>query len=129
MDLAGARTEPQRAFETSPLWGGYWTVGDEWHIGLTDPGEVDWDGTCQMIRDPLLVVHDVPHSLTELEIWDNLIATRMDETASVGLTIVNGQYVLEVQAQRIEDAADATRGIPLTAWIYGGPTPSDGRSP
>ena len=29
MELAGPRTEPAPVFDTSTLWGGYWTIGDE----------------------------------------------------------------------------------------------------
>ena len=121
MELAGPRTEPSSALKTSLLWGGSWTEGEELHIGVTDPGVVDWDETCQTIGDPLLVVHEVPHTLDELEGWSDRITAQMNEAGSVTLTVVNGQYVLEVQARNLADAADATRDVPLTAWVYGGP--------
>ncbi len=120
MELAGPRTEPGPVFDTSTLWGGYWTIGDEWHIGIIDPGAVDWDETCQTIGDPLLVVHEVPHTLDELEGWSDRITAQMNESSSVTLTVVNGQYVLEVRARNLADAADATQDVPLTAWVYGG---------
>jgi len=121
MELAGPRTERPPALMTSTLFGGSWTEGEEFHIGITDPGEIDWSEMCEKIGDPLVVIHEVPHSMIELLEWSHQVEAQIDEASAVGLTIINGQYVVNVLTPELADAAGVTQGIPLTAWVYGGP--------
>jgi hypothetical protein len=106
-------------------WGGSWTVGEELHIALTDVGAVDWEAACARIGESELVVHEVPFPLTDLETWaddidDRIAAGDLTGTGSQELVIIAGQYVIEIRAGTVEDAALIAGDVPLDAWAYGG---------
>ncbi len=108
------------------LWGGFWEVGAEWHIGLTDVGAVDWQMVCPRVQDPEIVVHEVPFPLAGLEAWSRQIdeaITASDDPGSVsqGLVVISGQYAIEIRAPSVESASGVAEGVPLEAWAYGGP--------
>jgi hypothetical protein len=109
-------------------WGGSWTVGSEWHVGLTDVGVVDWQAVCPRMNDPSLVIHEVPFVLDDLELWaarvEEKVAGPSGEGGSANLVVLAGQYVVEVRAESVEEASALTEGIPLDAWVYGGPVSS-----
>jgi hypothetical protein len=112
------------------LWGGSWQIGDEAHIGLTDVGAIDWQTACPEIGDSDLVVHEVPFPLADLLAWADLVAGRIANGANPGaasheLVVNAGQYVVEIRAETVEDAALLAGDVPLDAWAYGGP-PSSG---
>jgi hypothetical protein len=112
------------------VWGGSWQIGDETHIGLTDVGAIEWQSACLEIKDTDLVVHEVPFPLAELSAWADLVAGRIAAGAVAGAAshevVVNaGQYVVEIRAETVEDAAVVAGDVPLDAWTYGGP-PSSG---
>jgi hypothetical protein len=107
------------------LWGGTWTIGEEWHIGLTDVGAIDWQLVCPEISDPGLVVHEAPFPLGDLETWSGTIEGRITASGDPGsmsrqIAVQGGQYVIEIRADNVEDASSLTEGIPLDAWVYGG---------
>ena len=107
------------------LWGGTWRAGDEPHIGLTDVGVIDWQAACPQIGDADLVVHEVPFPLADLMIWSELVANRVADGAASSELVVNaGQYVIEIRASTVEDAALLAGDVPLDAWAYGGPASS-----
>ena len=125
MDLTGPRVQPEPLLGSSPLWAGFWNTGEEWHIGVTDPGGVDWNVQCAEINDPDLVVHEAPHTWTDLVEWEETLEDRFDaepepDRFAVELTVVNGQYVLDIAGPRLEDVTALTVGIPFDAWIYRG---------
>ncbi len=106
-------------------WGGLWTVGEERHIGLTDVGAIDWQLACPGVSDSGLVVHEVPFPLRDLETWSGTVEGRVTamgdaESMSQQIVVQNGQYVIEIRADRVEDASSLTEAIPLAAWVYGG---------
>ena len=118
--------------EMEPLWGGSWLIGEQTHIGLTEVGAVDWETACSRIGDTDLVVHEVPFLLSDLVGWadsvaDRIAASREPESASRELVVDAGQYVIEIRAETVEEAAVLAEGAPLEAWSYGGP-PSSGSS-
>jgi len=132
LDLSGAGQDgPLRVLhslvpELESSWGGSWTVGDELHIGLTEVGAVDWEAACARIGESELVVHEVPFPLADLEMWSDLIDGRiaagdLAEAGSQELVVIAGQYVIEIRAETVEDAALVTGDVPLDAWAYGGP--------
>jgi hypothetical protein len=111
------------------LWGGAWQVGDEPHIGLTDVGVIDWQAACPEMGDPDVVVHEVPFPLADLTTWSELIAERIADgespaAASRELVVNAGQYVIEIRAGTVEEAALLAGDVPLDAWAYGGPASS-----
>ena len=115
--------------ELEPLWGGSWLIGDNTHIGLTDVGAVDWETACSRIGDTDLVVHEVPFPLSDLAVWAETVADRIarspnPDSASRELVVDAGQYVIEIRAETVEEAALLAEGVPLEAWTYGGPPPS-----
>jgi len=128
------RVDPLIALDLSPelektLWGGVWTVGEEWHIGITDVGAVDWQAACPEVGDSGLVVHEVPFPLGDLETWsetvDGQIAALGDPgSASQQMVVQSGQYLIEIRAGSVEVASALTESIPLEAWVYGGQVPS-----
>lgn len=108
------------------FWGGTWKVGDESHIGLTDVGAVDWQTACPQLDDPGLVVHEVPFALGALETWSREVEETIDTTGDPGsmfqeIIVISGQYVIEIRAESVEEAAVLAEGIPIEAWAYGGP--------
>ena len=118
--------------EIESLWGGSWLVGERTHVGLTDVGAVDWEDACARIGDIGLVVHEVPFLLSDLVGWADTVADRIagsrdPESASGELVVDAGQYVIEIRAETVEEAALLAEGVPLEAWSYGGP-PSSGTS-
>jgi len=136
IDLSGA--EPAEPFtvlldlipELESSWGGAWQAGDDPHIGLTDVGAIDWQAACPQIGDPALVVHEVPFPLADLMIWSELVADRVNDGESPGaasseLVVNAGQYVIEIRADTVEDAALLAGDVPLDAWAYGGPASSE----
>lgn len=115
--------------ELESLWGGSWLIGDSTHIGLTDVGAVDWEEACSRIGDADLVVHEVPFLLSDLAGWAETVADRIARSGDPGsasreLVVDAGQYVIEIRAETVEDAALLAEGVPLEAWTYGGPPPS-----
>jgi hypothetical protein len=111
------------------LWGGSWTIGEGLHIGLTDVGAIDWQVACPEIGDSDLVVHEVPFLLTDLTMWADAIADRIamrdDPAAAAQELVINaGQYVVEIRAGTVEDAALLAGDVPLDVWAYGGPLSS-----
>jgi hypothetical protein len=112
------------------LWGGSWQIGEATHVGLTDVGAVDWQVACSQIDDPDLVVHEVPFLLSDLAGWADTVADRIAGSSDPGsasgeLVLDAGQYVVEIRADTVEEAALLADGVPLEAWSYGGP-PSSG---
>jgi hypothetical protein len=118
--------------ELESIWGGSWLIGQRTHIGLTDVGAVDWEAACSRIGDTDLVVHEVPYLLSDLVGWadsiaDRIAGSREPESASGELVVDAGQYVIEIRAKTVDEAALLAEGVPLEAWSYGGP-PSSGSS-
>ena len=118
--------------ELDSIWGGSWLIGERTHIGLTDVGAVDWQAVCSQIGDTDLVVHEVPFLLSDLAGWADTVADRIagsrdPESVSRELLVDAGQFVIEIRAETVEEAALLAEGIPLEAWSYGGP-PSSGSS-
>ena len=116
--------------ELESTWGGSWLIGERTHIGLTDVGAVDWEAACARIGDAELVVHEVPFLLSDLVGWADTVADRIagsgdPESVSRELVVDAGQYVIEIRAETVEEAALLAEGVPLEAWSYGGP-PSSG---
>jgi hypothetical protein len=114
------------------IWGGSWLIGEHTHIGLTDVGAVDWQAVCSQIGDTDLVVHEVPFLLSDLAGWADTVADRIagspdPESATRELVVDAGQFVVEIRAVTVEEAALLADGLPLEAWSYGGP-PSSGSS-
>ncbi|MGC2239279.1 MAG: hypothetical protein WA726_00410 [Acidimicrobiia bacterium] len=107
-------------------WGGEWRVGSEWHVALVDVGLVDWETVCPQIMNPDLVVHEVPHSLNDLQGWQRALSEKEAADTTSGLGIDAGQYVIQVLAPDLEKAFDFTEGIPLDAWKYGGTVSGNG---
>jgi hypothetical protein len=110
-------------------WGGSWTAGEELHIAVTDVGTVDWQAGCARIGESELVVHEVPFPLTDLETWaegiaDRIAAGDLTGAGSQELVVIAGQYVIEIRARTVEDAALVAGDVPLDAWVYGGPPSS-----
>lgn len=106
-------------------WGGLWTVGEEWHIGLTDVGAIDWQAACPEINDPGLVVHEAPFPLGDVETWSGTVEARIAASGHPGsmsqqIAVQSGQYLIEIRAVSVEDASALTEGVPLEAWLYGG---------
>jgi hypothetical protein len=124
---ADTRVAPEQILaDDTSNWGGFWTVGDEWHIGLVDVSPIDWQATCPQIGEPDLVVHEVPHSLAELEGWvADLEATATDQQSAT-LDVEAGQYAIEIHAPDLDDAAEFASETPLDAWSYEGPVSPDG---
>lgn len=52
MTLNGERTDPSLVLTDASLWAGFWTEGDEWHVGITDAGGVNWTETCPEVGVP-----------------------------------------------------------------------------
>jgi hypothetical protein len=118
--------------ELESIWGGSWLIGERTHIGLTDVGAVDWETACAQIGHTDLVVHEVPFLLSDLVGWADTVAERIagsrdPESASRELVVDAGQYVIEIRAETVEEAALLAERVPLEAWSYGGP-PSSGSS-
>jgi hypothetical protein len=118
--------------ELESIWGGSWLIGERTHIGLTDVGAVDWETACAQIGHTDLVVHEVPFLLSDLVGWADTVADRIagssdPESASRELVVDAGQYVIEIRAETVEEAALLAERVPLEAWSYGGP-PSSGSS-
>lgn len=107
------------------IWGGAWTEGAEWHVGLTDVGVIDWELACPRISDADLVVHEIPYPLGQLEAWAEGVESRIVAAAEPGVSqeivVSAGQYVIEIRADTVEEAFDLAPDIPLEAWQYGGP--------
>ena len=126
-DLPDERVHPETVLGDDPMWAGWWTTGeDQWHIGITDPGAVEWSEVCPEISDPDLVVHEAPHPLSDLEEWLATLEQRFADEPDPGsfaavFMIVNGQYVIEIEAPDLNEASRLTESIPFDAWIYGGP--------
>jgi hypothetical protein len=124
---SGARVAPGQVLDDdSGNWGGFWTVGDDWHIGLVDVSPIDWQVVCPQIGDPDLVVHEVPHSMTELEGWVTDLEASAGDEETATLDVEAGQYAIEVHAPDLDDAAEFASDIPLDAWSYEGPVSSQG---
>lgn len=126
MDLAGDRVHPEEVLGDNPLWAGFWNTGEEWHIGITDPGGVEWDIVCFDIADPDLAVHEAPHTLSDLTGWLETLEDRFSAQPDSGsfaaeLIVVNGQYVIEIAAPGLPEATRLTTSIPFDAWVYGRP--------
>lgn len=101
-------------------WGGEWRVGTEWHVALVDVGVVDWEAVCPQVRNPDLVVHEVPHSYNDLREWQTMLSTRVGAGTAAALVIDAGQYVIQVLAPDLDTALSLTEDIPPDAWEYGG---------
>jgi hypothetical protein len=123
MGLSGeTRIDPEQALDIDTAnWGGWWTEGDEWHVGLVDVGTVDWQQACPAVGDPNLVVHEVPHSFSDLEQWQRLLTERSTAEQQSSVSVDAGQYVIEVHAPDLDTATEFSRDIPLDAWAYQGP--------
>lgn len=107
-------------------WGGEWQVGTEWHVALVDVGVVDWEAVCPQIRDPNLVVHEVPHSYNDLLEWEAALSAGATTDTTADLVIDAGQFVIEVRAPDLDTANTYTEGIPTDAWKYGGTVSGNG---
>ena len=125
MTLDGQRTDPSLVLTNPSLWAGFWTEGDVWHIGITDAGGITWTEACQEIGDQDLVVHEAPNTMVELEGWELQVSNRMSNEVDssvleVQLTVINGQWVLELFSDDLARATEMSIGVPFSAWVYGG---------
>ena len=112
-------------------WGGAWMEGEVAHIGLTDVGVIDWEVACPRIGDPALVVHEVPFTLEDLEMWAGVVRDRIGATIDTGgisqeMVVDAGQWVIEIRADTVEIAASVAEDVPLEAWTYRGPVSGNG---
>lgn len=112
-------------------WGGAWMEGEVFHIGLTDVGVIDWEVACPRIGDPSLVVHEVPFTLGDLEMWSGIVGDRIGATIESGgisreMVVDAGQWVIVIRADTVEIAASVAEDVPLDAWAYGGPVSGSG---
>ncbi|MGH8952896.1 MAG: hypothetical protein ACRDX9_15950 [Acidimicrobiia bacterium] len=112
-------------------WGGGWMEGEVAHIGLTDVGVIDWEVACPRIGDQDLVVHEVPFTFGDLEMWAGIVRDRIGATIDSGgisqeLVVDAGQWVIEIRADTVEIAASVAEDVPLDAWTYRGPVSGSG---
>jgi hypothetical protein len=125
MSLSEERTDPSHVLTDVSIWAGFWTEGDQWHVGVTDAGGVNWAEVCPQIGDEDLTVHEAPFTMAELERWETEVSNRMSNEADsasldVELAVVNGQWVLEMFAKDLSRATEMSIGVPFSAWIHGG---------